>query len=186
MTIHIRYQRSAAAVRGPRRRPDAPRSARGGRRDVFRSVSRRICVQLWTAAAGALAVHRRRASVHPAGSAGPQLPGHPGRRRSHQHIVGRRVRTRRGADRDALRPRHRGRDDGVSPGSCRRAHRDVRLRLRRRPVSVGDGLVRRPDAVRAACGHRLREPAADATPEPRQRSGRSTIGMPSIGTGMPP
>ena len=49
----------------------------------------------------------------------------------------------------------------VSPGSGRRAHRDVRPRLRRRPVSVGDGLVRRPDAVRAARGHRLREPTAD-------------------------
>ncbi len=32
------------------------------------------------------------------------------------------------------------------------AHRDVRSRLRRRPVAVGDGLVRRPDAVRAARG----------------------------------
>ena len=63
----------------------------------------------------------------------------------------------------------------------------VHPRHRRRPRRMGDGLVGRPDqsALRAviACANRL---SAGLTGVSDQRSGRSTIGMPSIGTGMPP
>src|SRR5262249_59254209 len=78
---HICYRRSVVdrdLVRGPHQRPDAARPAQGGRRDVFRRVSRRIRIQPGTVAARQLAVHRRRTPVEPTGSAGPPLPGHAG------------------------------------------------------------------------------------------------------------
>jgi len=60
-------------------------------------------------------------------------------------------------------------------------------------VPAGDSVatfIRGTDAVRAAGRHRLREPvsrlAVEPRPTPPQRRGRSTMGMPSIGTGMPP
>ncbi len=68
-----------------------------------------------------------------------------------------------------------------------RIHRDFHSRHRRRPRRVGNGLVEGPHRVRAARDDRLRQPIVRRAQGcvAACQSGRSTIGMPSIGIGMP-
>ena len=100
------------------RRPDAPRPARGGRRDVVRRVPR-TNTRPAPARCGSATGSAPTPSARPPGSARrpattrPRSPSATGSARRRP----RRQRTGRGADRDALRPGHRGRDDRVPPAS---------------------------------------------------------------------
>ncbi len=98
---------------------DTAGPARGGRRDVVRSISRPVRAQFWAAAATQLDLHGR---PRPATRLGPQARNYQATLavgNTISTIVGGRVRTHRRADRDALRPGHRRRDDRLPPASCR-------------------------------------------------------------------
>ena len=75
----------------------------------------------------------------------------------------------------------------LSSTAVRRHDRHLHPGHRRLPGRMGDGLLGGPHRFRAVRGDRLREPALRRKRlENPGYSGRSTIGMPSIGIGMPP
>ena len=165
MTITLRYQRSAADQRRRLRPASTPRCPAACARRPTRCLSTtfhdELCVQLGTAAARQLAVHRRRA---PATRLGPQA-------RNYQATlaVGDRISTSTAAACGpvaALTAMLYDRGIAVEMTAFHQVpsgeHTATFIRgtdgARRR---MGDGLVRRPDAVGAARGHRLREPASD-------------------------
>ena len=61
-------------------------------------------------------------------------------------------------------------DVEIPPDAIRRIHRHLRLRQRRDPGRMGDGLGGRSDAVRAARGHRVRQPAGRLITPSRRKS----------------